>query len=590
MSDLKFSVGLDNQEYVTGIKDAIALTKQLAAVSRATSTGNGGAAAENPLKGTFDKIAQLQEQARGLKEQAEAIKQIGNEAGQSSGKLDQMLNIQRAQVVRDLAGALGKLGPIFTQVGQDAKGYDDQLSESFIKAGKSIATAEATLNGAAQGFALGGPFGAAAGALSGLVGEKLTRAFTDWGEAMKEAARAERSLAIYAGELEGKRKAKFIDEQTEAQRRQIAVIEDETAARRRLAQEEAANRSAAAANADLARNQAVASGSMGQYEADLQKAKQTLEETKQTLKERAQLATRMATQADDERSAAVGKRDAFGSQDKTTPAYKNAVREAAEAERKAIQANLDAKTAAAEAAAGKTRAEAQYQIEALRAQGREADRVASALKQAAEEQQKSADQAERAVKAAETEGEAVFKAAAAKQAAQSGFQTELKILEAKAAGNDALASSLERQAKLEALKLSIMEKQGVTAEQAAALAARQITAEEKLANKRERGPRASRLFSADDTLQKRFNRLSDADKAKVGDFEGFKARNSTDRLGAAARQRAREAMDAAAKSNPGALNSTREKGLTNLEKTAREQLKATQETNSRLADLGLAPT
>jgi tape measure domain-containing protein len=202
---------------------------------------------------------------------------------------------------------------------------------------------------------------------------------------------------------------------------------------------------------------------------------------------------------------------------------------------------------------------------------------------------RTADENERAAQAANDAGEAVVREAAAKASAQAGFQSELKILEAKAAGNDALASSLERQSKLEALKLSIMEKQGVTAEQAAALAARQITAEEAIAGRRERGSRASRLFSADETLQRRFNRLSDADKAKAGDFEGFKARNSTDRLGTAARQRAREAMDAAGKANPGGLIA-REKGLATLEKTAREQLKATLETNARLADLGLAST
>lgn len=212
-------------------------------------------------------------------------------------------------------------------------------------------------------------------------------------------------------------------------------------------------------------------------------------------------------------------------------------------------------------------------------------RIVELQKQLADLTARQADDAERVAQAANDAGEAVVKEAAAKQAAQAGFQGELAILEARAAGNDALANSLERQAALEALKLRIMQEQGLSAQDALALANRQMDAQRKISEQGEKKKGRSRLYSAEESQQRRFDRLSASDRQKFGSLEEFTGRNSTDRLGLSARQRAREATEAASRA---AGTNKADKPGTELQALAKKQAATLTSIDQRLSDLGLA--
>ncbi len=193
----------------------------------------------------------------------------------------------------------------------------------------------------------------------------------------------------------------------------------------------------------------------------------------------------------------------------------------------------------------------------------------------------SADEAKR-------KADEVAREASARQAAAAGFAQENAILKARAAGNEKLAAQLERQARIEALKNQLMRDQGLTAEAALKAAQERVRLEDAAskaqANGGDAGKRRIRLKSAEESAVARFERMSEADKAKRGGtFEGFLGRDQATRLSLA--KRAQEATNAAAKAT-GKTAPMKENAK--LETLAERQQKELAAINQRLADLGLA--
>lgn len=165
--------------------------------------------------------------------------------------------------------------------------------------------------------------------------------------------------------------------------------------------------------------------------------------------------------------------------------------------------------------------------------------------------------------------------------AAADFALEGRILQARAAGNEKLAAQLERQAAVERLKRQLMRDQGLAAEEALRVARQRIALEDKA----EKPATKRGLKSAEESAVARFERMSRADKAKVGDFNGFLARDTTTRVDLF--NRARRAGAGAADAG-GAPGSRRDRTGNKLETFAQRQHRELAAINRRLADLGLA--
>lgn len=206
------------------------------------------------------------------------------------------------------------------------------------------------------------------------------------------------------------------------------------------------------------------------------------------------------------------------------------------------------------------------------------------LQKIVELEKRARDLAKQSADEAKRKADEVAREAQAKQAAAAQFNQENAILRARAAGNEKLAAQLERQAKVEALKNQLMRDQGLSAEAALKAAQERIALEERAAKAGQPKDRRIRLKNAEESAVARFERMSEADKAKRGGtFEGFLGRDQATRLSLA--QRAKEATDAMA----GATGKPKpDKETAKLESLAERQQKELAAINQRLADLGLA--
>lgn len=194
-------------------------------------------------------------------------------------------------------------------------------------------------------------------------------------------------------------------------------------------------------------------------------------------------------------------------------------------------------------------------------------------KSSADEAKRAADETARSAKAAKDEADA-------RGAAAADFETEGKILAAKASGNAKLVEQLEREAKVRALTLDIIRQQGVAEATAAKMAADRVALEEAAANPRKRG-----LATAEESARRRFDRMSDRDKARRGGtFEGFLEGDRTTRNSLA--DRARQAARAAAAGAPGGKDPG--KPGAKLETLAQKQQATLESIDDHLARLSVA--
>lgn len=136
-----------------------------------------------------------------IKDTGAEAKKVGNDAAQADPQLTRLLNIQRAQVAVQISQALGQVGIAIRKISDDFKTSDKEFSETLQNTAVGIDSLTGALSGAAQGFAVGGPFGAAVGGMIGLLGGPLKDAYGNMVKDLDAAAAAQRRADLAAEKL-----------------------------------------------------------------------------------------------------------------------------------------------------------------------------------------------------------------------------------------------------------------------------------------------------------------------------------------------------------------------------------------------------
>lgn len=92
-------------------------------------------------------------------------------ASEMEENVSKISRVQQAQAVSQLASHVGKIGESFRKVADDVEGFDKELAATLRNAGQGLETVASGLSTVAMGFAVGGPLGAAAGALTVVISE-----------------------------------------------------------------------------------------------------------------------------------------------------------------------------------------------------------------------------------------------------------------------------------------------------------------------------------------------------------------------------------------------------------------------------------
>lgn len=180
-----------------------------------------------------DSFKDLQERLAKLKEEAG---RIGNAAEEASPKLDTMVGLERAEVVSRIGAGVELLAAKTRGLANDLKGFDPQLAGALQDVSTGLESIGGGLSGAAQGFALGGPFGAAVGGMIGLLTGQLHDAYeaaiSDIERSVKAQELAEqmeqrlaRARSIRAEQVRLERLAEIYDRETDALREQLALMQ-----------------------------------------------------------------------------------------------------------------------------------------------------------------------------------------------------------------------------------------------------------------------------------------------------------------------------------------------------------------------------
>lgn len=155
--------------------------------------------AEDVKKSIFSTSTAAQEAAR----QADAAtvkaknsaKELGEAAEKADPQLSKLIGIQRAQVAGQISQAIGGLGEAAKKMAKELKDSDLELSQTLDATAVGLDSVTNSLSLAAQGFAVGGPFGAAVGATVGLLSGPLKAAYEDMTASIVGAAKAEKEAA-----------------------------------------------------------------------------------------------------------------------------------------------------------------------------------------------------------------------------------------------------------------------------------------------------------------------------------------------------------------------------------------------------------
>jgi hypothetical protein len=102
---------------------------------------------------------------------ADQFGKASDAASEMEENVSKISRVQQAQAVSQLAVEVGKVGVVFQEVARDVEAFDAELAETLRNAGKGIETVSSGLSAVAMGFAVGGPIGAAAGALTVVISE-----------------------------------------------------------------------------------------------------------------------------------------------------------------------------------------------------------------------------------------------------------------------------------------------------------------------------------------------------------------------------------------------------------------------------------
>jgi hypothetical protein len=155
--------------------------------------------AEKVTKSIFATTDAAKDAARQADVAAVKAKQNAAELGAAAEKADpqlsRLIGNQRAQVAGQIAQAIGGLGEATRKMAGQVKESDLELSKTLDTTAVGLDSVTNSLAFAAQGFALGGPFGAAVGATVGLMSGPLKAAFEDMTTSIINATKAEKQAA-----------------------------------------------------------------------------------------------------------------------------------------------------------------------------------------------------------------------------------------------------------------------------------------------------------------------------------------------------------------------------------------------------------
>lgn len=170
------------------------------------------AAAEAAVSPANTKLDELRAKMEALKEEARAIRDIGEaseEAAGKSGKLDEnverIARTQKAQAVAGFADKIADLGRGFQQAADDVEKFDRATAETLRNVGSRLSQVGNSVAVVAAAFAVGGPIGAAVASLGVFVKSVMDRIMSEWANAGRELEAAKGKLReIQQAEREAK--------------------------------------------------------------------------------------------------------------------------------------------------------------------------------------------------------------------------------------------------------------------------------------------------------------------------------------------------------------------------------------------------
>mgnify|MGYP000238074888 FL=1 len=146
-------------------------------------------------------VAKMERASVETKETGAALEEVGSEAEATGPKLDKIINIQRAQVVAELAKGFGLMGEKMRDAAGEFAAADPKLAKTLENTALGLDSVSSALTGAAAGFALGGPFGAAVGTLTGALLPSFNAALDEMVTSLAKASAAESEAARMAAML-----------------------------------------------------------------------------------------------------------------------------------------------------------------------------------------------------------------------------------------------------------------------------------------------------------------------------------------------------------------------------------------------------
>lgn len=227
---------------------------------RSTRQGSGGEEQIDELDDLRERIDKLHQET---KEITDGFDDMGDASGRASGKLDDLISIEKAQVAAQIAEVVNRLSGALQSMAAELEAVDPEAADKLNDVGLAVQSLGMGAELAAKGFAVGGPMGAALGGFIGLATGPVKGAFQDMMDDLKgakiatdNAAKAqetlnrflrERSDAARRSSLEGmfQRELEDIDAVSAAIERNIRLLEtrrqvDEAVAGERLRQAELA--------------------------------------------------------------------------------------------------------------------------------------------------------------------------------------------------------------------------------------------------------------------------------------------------------------------------------------------------------------
>jgi hypothetical protein len=188
MADKDLTIKITTTADLTGADAAAAaLAKVDASSQQAGASGND----HTDISDLNARLENLKERAKALQDNSSETEKLGEMSAAAAPRLDNLVNIQKAQMANTIAQSLGQIGARVEAAAKDFEAADPQFAKTLTNLSAGLNSATGALAGAAQGFAVGGPFGAAVGGLLGGAMAPLNKAFDDLQESLLSLAKAQ---------------------------------------------------------------------------------------------------------------------------------------------------------------------------------------------------------------------------------------------------------------------------------------------------------------------------------------------------------------------------------------------------------------